>query len=171
MHNHSPEAPAKARSRPAKRRPVIREEGPNRPLVHVPLANAPGRVATLDAADFDRLRAAGVSDQWTLNGDGHGNAYVRVAMQTKGRLVSVARLVAEAPPKRIVKHRDRDRTNLRRGNLYLANGFAEGGVGQALPRSRMKEYAEINSPEFGNIISIAIHICLRLSQSHFACER
>lgn len=119
-----------ARARRSSRRFPVRLTTRRNSIVQIPLANAPGRFATLDTDDFDRLRAAGISDQWFLNSDGHGNAYVRVAMRTKGRLaplgrlVSVSRLIVRAPPGRVVKHRDGDRTNLRRRNLTMKEGYA-----------------------------------------------
>lgn len=112
----------------SRRRFPVRLTSRRNSIVQVPLANAPGRFATLDADDFDRLREAGVSDQWTLNGDGHGNAYVRVAIRTKGRLVSVARLIVGAPAGRVVKYYDGNRTNLRRRNLTMKEGYARKAV-------------------------------------------
>lgn len=94
------------------------------PIVRVPLAKGRG-VAVLDAEDFDSLATLGFSTKWVLNEDGHGRGYVRCnhpAREATGGLLSVARLVMEAPPGMVARYRDGDRTNLRRSNLYLEEG-------------------------------------------------
>jgi len=101
-----------------------------RPIVRVPLAHTkvtsknPRRFALLDAEDFDRLMAAGVSPCWTLNRDGKmGIGYVRApwGSDPRGRtLVSIAPLVLGTEPGQRVHYRDGNRLNLRRSNLWAA---------------------------------------------------
>lgn len=90
-------------------------------LALVPLAGGRG-MARLDAEDYLRLRAAGISDQWMLNAGKHGKgpAYVRCAVRGKpGEAATVARLIVNAPKGRIVRYRNDDRMDLRRQNLFI----------------------------------------------------
>lgn len=88
-------------------------------LALVPLAGDRG-TARLDAEDYHRLRAAGVSDQWTLNANSKGTLYVRCPMHGKpGDLATVARLIVNAPAGRIVRYRNGDRLDLQRRNLCV----------------------------------------------------
>ena len=78
------------------------------------------------ASDWRSLTVAGWSQHWTCNPNGSGQAYVRVSRtRATGRLVTVARLIAEAGEGRIVRYLDGDRTNLRRDNLWLDDGKAK----------------------------------------------
>jgi hypothetical protein len=89
----------------------------------VPLANDT-KPAVVDEPDFERLTAAlGFSSQWALNGRGR---YVRLSAPVPGSRLTVARLVMGAGPDEMVKYHDRDRTNLRRSNLYTVPGRAKG---------------------------------------------
>lgn len=108
-------------------------------VAHVPLAD--GQTATLDKADHDAMRAAGWSDRWCLVSDGGPHlAYVRVAQNNAtGNLVTVARIIMEAGRGQVVRYRDRDRTNLRRANLYVAQGAAKRcDAALAVPRQTME---------------------------------
>lgn len=93
-------------------------------LALVPLAGDRG-MARLDAEDYRRLRAAGVSDQWTLNAGkrGSGTVYVRCMLAgqagQRGNLATVARLIVNAPKNLIVRYRNGDRLDLRRQNLTI----------------------------------------------------
>lgn len=100
----------------------------------VPLANhdAP---AKLLASDYRRIVGDGFTDQWTLNSNGQGNAYVRCgAAKVRGQLATVARLLLEPPKGYRVTYLDGDRLNLRRDNLKLAKG--------ARPKKYQEEGAE-----------------------------
>lgn len=108
------------------RAPVFTTADDGAPIVSVPLANR-GH-AVLDADDFLRLKAAGVTDQWTLNeASRRGPAYVRCGMPRKevsGGLATVARLLMCPARRQCVRYHDGDRTNLRRANLYLSGELA-----------------------------------------------
>jgi hypothetical protein len=93
-----------------------------RSCVRVQLASRAG-YAVLDAEDFDRLRASGITDNWYLNGTGRTaskRAYVKCMTPCDSRVL--ARLIVEAPPHHQVRYRDSDRLNLRRSNLLLTRG-------------------------------------------------
>lgn len=94
------------------------------PLIHMPLSG--GAVCVLDAPDFDRLAALGVTDRWHFNDDGKGNAYVRVMLRRPaGNLVMVARLILEAPKGQVIRYANKNPLDLRRVNLTLDNGFSK----------------------------------------------
>lgn len=96
-----------------------------RSIVHVPLKG--GGAAVLWAEDFDALTAAGFTDQWISNSDGKGRSYVRAfAPGMPGGLFTVAVVIMRPSPGYRVRYRDGDRLNLRRGNLYLREGFSTG---------------------------------------------
>jgi len=96
------------------------------PIALVPLANH-SKPAKVFRDDLDRLVAAGYSDQWTFNKAGPPYSYVRCAVSNRrGNLVSVARLILNAPSGRVVTYLDENRLNLRRDNLTLKPGNAKG---------------------------------------------
>jgi hypothetical protein len=86
--------------------------------IRVPLANT-YESAILWKADYDRLKAAGLSSYWCLNGNGHGGFYVRAKRPGLSYLM-VARLVLDEPEGAIVRYANGDRLDLRRPNLYIA---------------------------------------------------
>lgn len=93
-------------------------------LAHISMANTDRKVV-MYAVDFARLIAAGFSQRWKYNQDGHGNGYPTLnAFSPEGfnREVMVARLVAEAPRGWCVSTRDGDSLNLRRDNLEFKRG-------------------------------------------------
>jgi HNH endonuclease len=99
-----------------------------REIVLVPLANH-SKPAKIFREDFEALLAAGYSSAWTFNAaDSAGTRrYVRCGVWARrGNLAIVARLILSSPKGRVVKHRDGDRLNLRRDNLFLAEGRAPG---------------------------------------------
>lgn len=109
-----------------KRMPAIERACDNdgRAIVLVPLANYPVP-AKLFEADFDALRAAGLTDHWTFNNTGNGHAYVRAGhYSSPGKLITVARVIEGAGPRVAVKYADGNPLNLRRDNLYLGRGNA-----------------------------------------------
>jgi hypothetical protein len=85
-------------------------------VVLVPLSNGKG-TAKLDEKDFLALQAAGHTGPWFLNSNGRGNFYVKTCAE--GKLKRVSRLIVNPPPGLAIQYRDNDRTNLRRGNLFL----------------------------------------------------
>lgn len=102
--------------------PIRTTDPDGTPVVRVPLAKGKGW-AVLLAEDFDMLMSLGFSARWCLNSSGSGYAYVRCGHSRKeatGKLLTIARLIMEAAAGTCVHYRDGDRTNLRRGNLYLA---------------------------------------------------
>ena len=103
----------------AKRTPTFTSDENGNDIALVPLANHsnPARVLR---KDFDALRAAGWSDQWTFNDSGNGYAYVKVGnSQSLGNLAIVARLLMKPGKREMIRYRDGDRTNLVRSNLYI----------------------------------------------------
>jgi hypothetical protein len=98
-----------------------------RDAVRVELTNAPGRHAILDADDFAALVARGYSRSWYLNQSGTGQTYVRLSCSKwLGYNETVARLIVSAGNGQVVKYRDGDPLNLRRGNLTVHRGRAKG---------------------------------------------
>lgn len=105
------------------RTPVRTVNQSGREIVRVPLAKNMG-TAVLDAPDFERLMALGLSPHWYLNGTNkHG--YVRAGLNTRGNGVGVARVILGLGAGRIVKYRDGDSKNLMRSNLVVAKGAAK----------------------------------------------
>lgn len=90
-------------------------------IVRVPLANFAG-YAVVDAEDFDRMLAAGLSPNWfaNLNGE-NGRLYVKTQVP-HDRPRTVARFVAGAGDNESVRYRDGDTFNLRRENLIVYRG-------------------------------------------------
>lgn len=82
----------------------------------ISLGNSPEPAKALPET-LAKLEAAGVSWAWFLHSDGQGREYVRV--KHKGRVVTVARLIAQASNTEQVKFRDDDRLNLREDNLQI----------------------------------------------------
>ena len=113
------------RTKPTGKRQTIRTtDKDGSAVVLVPLRR--GEIATLDAEDFDALKAVGFSDQWTFNSDSRGNAYVRVALNSvSGNLATVARLIMRPIGGSVVKYHDGNPLNLRRANLYLSGGASK----------------------------------------------
>jgi hypothetical protein len=93
--------------------------------VRVPLANT-HESAILRKVDYDRLKAAGLSSFWDLNGNGSGSFYVRAKRPGFGKLM-VARLVLQANEMgTVVRYANGDRLDLRLSNLYVAsNPYSE----------------------------------------------
>jgi hypothetical protein len=104
------------------REPVRTTDTDGAAIVLVPLANHP-KPAKLLAEDFDMLRRAGVSSQWTFNPSGKDAryCYVRAQVGAWRNLAVVARLIMATGGNHKVRYADDDRLNLRRDNLCLAN--------------------------------------------------
>ena len=108
-----------------RRTPCFKEE---EDIVLVPLANHP-KPAVVDREDFERLMAAGVSDQWTFNKCGmkkYSHAYVRCAVPgSPGSLETVARMITGIGSGHKVRYFDGDPLNLRRRNLFVTKSTAK----------------------------------------------
>ncbi|MGO4728092.1 MULTISPECIES: hypothetical protein [unclassified Inquilinus] len=97
-----------------------------RQIATVTLANGAGK-AVLDRADFDKLVTAGISINWSLAQTGTAsNRQPAVKVNVGGRMVAVARLILNAPARSQVRYSGRDRTDLRRDNIRLADTMARG---------------------------------------------
>lgn len=101
-------------------RTVVREVRDGREIAHVPMSS--GGYCVLDAADADRLAAAGVklTDAYLTSLERGGP---HVALPSKRQwlhpFVLLARLITGAEPHQRVRYLDRDRRNLCRGNLRV----------------------------------------------------
>jgi hypothetical protein len=98
-----------------KRTPMAALDNRGAPTIQVPLPD--GSHAVLNDTDFFRLMDNGLTDQWLVNGNGRGTSYVRCRHQ--GRLVTVARLIANAPDNSKVITLNGNYLDLRRGNLKV----------------------------------------------------
>jgi hypothetical protein len=97
-----------------------------RPVVRVEMSNLPNVFATVDAADYDRLLAEGVSARWFINSNGKGTSYVRVSVNgVRGNLVLPARLILDAGRGEAVRYATPDRLDLRRSNISVVKGWAK----------------------------------------------
>jgi len=97
-----------------------------RPIVRVEMSNLPNVFATVDAADYDRLIAEGVSCRWFINSNGQGTSYVRVSINgVRGNLVLPARLILNAGRGEVVQYATPDRLDLRRSNISIVKGWAK----------------------------------------------
>lgn len=88
-----------------------------RAVVGVPLSNRPGLHAWLYAEDHETIVLEYGTASWFVNDNGDGRLYVRLRNTDSHRNVMVSRLVVSDPAVSIVRYRDGDRLNLRRGNL------------------------------------------------------
>jgi hypothetical protein len=98
-----------------RRTPEATKDENGRNVIHVPLAN--GSHAILDDRDFFHLMDNDLSDQWLVNSNGKSNSYVRC--WHRGNLVTIARLLIDAPAKSSVKILNGNHLDLRRRNLKL----------------------------------------------------
>lgn len=115
-----------------------------RSITYVPLANHPVP-ARLLTDDYEHLCALGFTDCWTFNAIMDGYAYVRCAAHSAtGRLVTIARLVTEAPSGTQVRYRDGDRTNLLPENLEVRSG--RGGDRELALMRRAEARVEAGEP-------------------------
>ena len=100
-------------------------------IVRVPVDRYGHRWAILEAVDFDRLRAQGISPTWFFNRAAPTAspcqlAYVKAhATNATGRLIMVARTILEAGPGERVEYVTSDRLDLRRSNIRLTSGYAK----------------------------------------------
>ncbi|MBO0904668.1 hypothetical protein [Jiella sonneratiae] len=96
------------------------------PIARVPVDARGDKWATLDARDFDRIIADGLSLTWHLNSDGKRRSYVKAHSRTaSGGLVTVARVIMGAGPGEIVAYLTGDRLDLRQRNLIVERGKAK----------------------------------------------
>ncbi|MDP3898085.1 MAG: hypothetical protein Q8Q62_15555 [Mesorhizobium sp.] len=114
--------------RPAKHRrePIRTTDEHRRDVVKVPLDEAGRHWATMDAEDFDRLHAAGLTGVFFLVNNGNGNLYVRAACRgVSGGQITVARAILGLGKGEIVCYRGSDRTDLRRRSIHSERGAAK----------------------------------------------
>ena len=98
-----------------RRTPMATKDNKGASTIHVPLPN--GSHAVLNDCDFFRLMDSGLTDQWLINDNGRGTSYVRC--MSHGRLVTVARLISNAPVNSSVNVLNGDHLDLRRMNLKV----------------------------------------------------
>jgi hypothetical protein len=104
------------------------------PAVRVSLSNRPGVFAILDHADWTAWIEAGRSTVLFANGNGQGREYVfHYDPSHPGTGSPVARTLTNAGPRRVMKYRNGDRTDLRRSNLYNVAGKT-GGLAEVAER-------------------------------------
>ncbi|UJW75797.1 hypothetical protein [Rhizobium sp. SL42] len=84
-----------------------------------------GSSVMIDRDDFDRLVTEGLSLNWSLSGDGHGNYYVCLAHPRLRNIVPVAREIMRAGRGQVIRYRSRDRLDLRKPNLLRCQGPAK----------------------------------------------
>ena len=90
--------------------------------VGVRLSNSKDRAWTsLDA--YERILEKYGPRAWFLNSNSRGRAYVRLVPATTGQPVMVSRLVLGVPPRKVIKHFDGDRLNLRPSNLVIVSSY------------------------------------------------
>lgn len=87
-------------------------------VVRVPIGGSE-RSAVIDLHDYEKLMAAGLSNQWfILKANGH--EYVRCRdRRSKYGMSVVARRLLDPPPKAVIRYRNGDGFDLRRANLIL----------------------------------------------------
>lgn len=105
------------------RQPRTTHEG-GKTIILVPLAGGHAS-AKLFPEDFEAITAAGYSDQWRLDSNGHGSAYVRARRKdpaSKAAAIAIARLIMRPERGEKVCYLDGNRLNLRRDNLTLERG-------------------------------------------------
>lgn len=134
--------------KPAKRQPVRTADPDGAAIVLVLLAT--GQTAVIDAADFDRLRKLGFTDQWTFNwGRDRKQRYVRCAGRgPTDRLFTVARLILEAAAGTRIYYRDGNRLNLRQANLKVSSGHA----------TKAREQHAVRAARFRTMMALASRI-------------
>ncbi|MCB8840040.1 hypothetical protein [Aurantimonas sp. VKM B-3413] len=135
-----------------------------RAIVRVPMDRNGDRWAIVEAADFDRLVAEGVSLTWFLNASGPSRAYVKASQAgASGRLVSVPRIILRAGPKEVVRYVTTDHLDLRHSNLRLAKGRAKRADG-AIVRAAQ------DAAEFGRAASARRTATTAIEPSEFTAR-
>lgn len=117
-------------------------------IVRVPLAGFAG-FATVDAVDFDRVRAAGLPINWHANiNHKNGRLYVKVRVpHDRGRVV--ARFIAGARDNESVRYRDGNSFNLRQENLIIYRG-GRVRYGSEELLERVERLREVERPQDDN---------------------
>ena len=101
--------------RPSKRLVTFTSDELNNAIAQVPLSD--GTTTIIDAASYHKLINSGVTDQWSISSDGDNRVYVRC--RHKGQVITVSRLVLDAPPYSLIRHKNGDHRDLRRSNLKV----------------------------------------------------
>lgn len=108
-------------------RPAVAREAQQTIMIYLRNAN---RYVTLYRADYDRIVAQTGTNIWFVgyNSD-KTNAYVRAWSTSNPRkMVMLARIISDAPPRTAVRYRDHDAFNLRSENLTVDLDGGSGGV-------------------------------------------
>jgi hypothetical protein len=135
---------------PKTERPVIRErDSSGRAIVRVPLGPDCGRHATLFAADYERLLAAGVRQPWFIVRNGTGGEHVRAYCRgASGDQITVARALLGLTRGRIVRYSSPDHLDLRPWNLSVAKGYGKRSD-RNIPTDATRAVTDLNVPEAG----------------------
>jgi hypothetical protein len=96
-------------------------DGDGRAVIGVPLTNHPGH-AWLYAKEYDAIVAEFGQTPFYVNGNGHGNFYVRLRSRTTKNNKMVSRLVTGEFERTFIRHRDGNRLNLRSTTLEIEPG-------------------------------------------------
>lgn len=139
--------------RQAKRLPLFTTDDGGQPIAIVPLAN--GRTAMIDRGNWEALLCAGLTPHWTCNDNGTGCAYVRA--HGRDNTVTIARVITGAGRGRIVRHRNGDRTDLRRSNLYVLGAATPKGSPTSPNQARQLRVRGIAEVSNGHLRSANCH--------------
>jgi hypothetical protein len=111
--------------------PTVRAKAAKRETIRVHLRNV-DQYVTLYRDDYDRVVAEIGTARWFLNSfmqrSGNLSRYVRARSPKTGRLVMIARIVAQAPNLTAVRYLDHNPLNLVAGNLDPDTVGGSGGV-------------------------------------------
>jgi hypothetical protein len=94
-----------------------------RECLKVPLDRYGRKYATVTVRGYQAVQDAGAAGAWCLNGNGHGNSYVRTYVGDT--LLMPARIIAGAGPRSVVRYMDGDPLNLLPENIVLRKGAAK----------------------------------------------
>ncbi|KLK93675.1 hypothetical protein AA309_07415 [Microvirga vignae] len=120
---------------------IVRIDEDRKAVVGVLLAST-CKTCWLYAEDYEAIIANYELASWVLNSAGEGKpAYVRFKHQ--GKLITVARLILDAPARTAVKHKDKNTLNLRQSNLWLDHGG--GGVRKKPKTSKKPKFQPLGS--------------------------
>lgn len=90
--------------------------------VFVPLPS--GAAAILDRPDYEQFVQDGVTLNWYMTRDRHGNEYVTFFDRQHRNIVTVSRRIMRAGRGEVISYYNGNRLDLRRANLRRGNGPA-----------------------------------------------
>lgn len=102
-----------------------------------------GRFAVVDPVGLHRLRESGARALYLVS-DGAGREYVTFVRRPRGRVVTAARMIADAPSGHCVKYLNGDRLDLRGSNLRTKTGFAPGEAHAAATAEARRVEAKVS---------------------------